>query len=566
MASGFSRKSGGGGLTWPLVILVAGVLAYANSLSGPLLFDDENSILNNPTLRSVGASLSPPRDTPVAGRPVVNLTFALNHALGGVDVTGYHVVNVAIHIAAALVLFGIVRRTLRLPSLADRFAASSAGLPPEGGSHVAVACALLWLLHPLQTEAVNYLTQRTESLMGLFYLLTLYCSIRRWTGAAVAACALGMLCKESMVTAPVMVVLYDRVFMFDSVRDAFRARRGLYAGLAATWLVLAAVMASTPRTSIGFSAGTDAWTYLLNQAEMVARYLWLSIWPRALVLDYGLPRPLTPADVVLPGAIVVAALAATAVALRYAPKLGFLGAWLFVTLAPTSSIVPIATEVGAERRMYLALAALVVLVVIALSRLRGWQFAVPVAALCALAAAGTVLRNQEYRSRLEIARTIVERRPHGRGHFLFGNELLNAGQREPAMAQFRLSARDYPGAHFALGTELLGEGRLNEGVAEIETFLRLLPDHVSAVPARDLLGQGHIALRNFGAAADQFRYLADNAPTYRGSGNGVLTNLGYALAASGRIAESVPVLERAVAAEPGNAAARDLLGRVRPGR
>src|SRR5688572_17007480 len=88
------------GVRWrAAVIVLAGVLAYANSLSGPFLFDDENSIVNNPTIRSVGAALSPPRDTPVAGRPVVNLTFALNYAADGLDVTGYHAVNIAVHIA-----------------------------------------------------------------------------------------------------------------------------------------------------------------------------------------------------------------------------------------------------------------------------------------------------------------------------------------------------------------------------------------------------------------------------------------------------------------------------------
>ena len=173
---------------------------------------------------------------------------------------------------------------------------------------MALACALIWVVHPLQTEAVNYLSERTESLMGLFYLLTLYCGIRgadpqggqtpRWRAAAIAACAAGMACKESMVTAPVMVVLYDRVFLFDSFRAAFRARRGFYAGLFAGWLVLAVLMASTPRTSVGF--GSNPWVYLLNQAQLVARYLWLSIWPRGLVVDYGLPRPLTLGDAIRP--------------------------------------------------------------------------------------------------------------------------------------------------------------------------------------------------------------------------------------------------------------------------
>ena len=560
-----------------LLIVLAGVLTYATTLSNPLLFDDENAILNNTTIRSLDTALRPPRDTPVAGRPLVNFTFALNYAAGGLDVGGYHAVNIAIHIAAALALFGVVRRTLLLPRLAPRFGAAA--------STMALASALVWLLHPLQTEAVNYLSERTESLMGLFYLLTLYCTLRGsdpgdvayggqtpkhgdsrwWRAAAVAACALGMACKESMVTAPVVVVLYDRIFRFASFRDAFRARRGLYAGLAASWLVLGMLMAATPRTSVGFAAGTGAWTYLLNQAELVARYLWLSIWPRALVLDYGLPRALSLADVIGPGLLVIALIAATVAAFRFAPTLAFLGAWFFMTLAPTSSFVPIATEVGAERRMYLPLAALVVLAVVGMSRLRRWAFAGGTAALCVLLALGTVLRNQEYRSRLSIARTIVERRPHGRAHFLLGSELIAAGQREAALVQLRLSARDYPGARFALGTEMLAEGKTAEAVVEITAFLKALPNDASVAPARDMLGRAYLSQRRFAEAAEQFRILSEQFPSYRGASNDILLMLGYALAASGRVGEAVPVLERAVQANPGDAAAQDLLRRVRPG-
>lgn len=470
---------------------MAGALVYWNSLSGPFLFDDQNSILGNPQIRQLSplsVPLSPPRDTPVAGRPVVNLTFALNYAYGGFDVTGYHVVNIAIHLLASLTLFGLIRRT------------------PGASLDFAFACALVWMLHPLQTEPVNYLTQRTESLMGLFYLLTLYCAVRGWTAAAVAACAAGMASKESMVTAPLVVALYDRIFLFDSWRAAFRARRGLYAGVAGTWGVLAALMSTTPRTTVGFEGQTTWWTYLLNQFEMIARYLGLTLWPRALVLDYGLPRPLTFGDV-LPEAVLVIALGiATVVALVRWPRVGFLAAWFFITLGPTSSIVPIQTEVGAERRMYLPLAGLVVLVSLAGYRLiphRKVAHGLAIVA-CVLLAAGTFLRNREYQSRLSIAQTVVDRRPSGRGHFLLGNELLEAGRRDAALVQFRESVRDYPGAHFAIGTEMMVDGRFDDAIVELEAFLRLQPRHVNALAARDLLGRAYLATGRLDDAEREF--------------------------------------------------------------
>lgn len=556
------------GIGWHAVIIIGALaITYVNSLGSPFLFDDTNSIVNNPQIRQIGTSLTPPRETPVAGRPLVNLSFALNFAAHGLSVTGYHVTNVAIHIAAALVLFGLVRRTLLLPRLARYFG--------RGSADIALACALLWGLHPLNTESVNYLTQRSESLMGLCYLLTLYSSLRGWRTASVAFCAAGMLCKESMVTAPLMVVLYDRVFVFNSFREALRVRRAQYGGLAASWLVLAGLLAGVPRTSIGFDTGTRPSTYLLNQVAIVCRYLMLSFWPRALVLDYGLPQTLTLGAVLMPGIAIATLIAATLAAFRYAPMLGFLGAWFFVTLAPTSSIVPIATEVGAERRMYLPLIAVVVLIVTIVARafsrdqpsertrLSAAAFRMTVGALCLALAGATMVRNREYASRLTLAETIVERRPHGRGRYFLALELMANGRKNEAIQQLQLSVADYPAARFALGTELLAEGKAAEAVSELRAFLRAFPNHVNSAYAHDMLGRLYLAQGQFSNAVQEYRTIEASFPGYRGMHDDIAVNLGYALAASGRLTESIPVLERAIAANPDNTKARDLLAHVR---
>ena len=155
------------------IVLVAGILTYANSLSGPFILDDQSTIADNQQIRewwSPSSVLVPETDTAIAGRPIVNLSFAVNYAIGGLDVRGYHAGNIAIHLICALLAFGVMRRTLELPRMRDRFGGSSANL--------ACAVALLWVVHPLNSEVVDYLTERTESLMALFYLLTLYASIR----------------------------------------------------------------------------------------------------------------------------------------------------------------------------------------------------------------------------------------------------------------------------------------------------------------------------------------------------------------------------------------------------
>ena len=355
------------GVWWRASLLVlAGLVVYWNSFSGPFVFDDVASVVENQQIRSwrLADVLAPEREAPTAGRPLVNASFAFNYALGGLDVRGYHAWNLGVHLACALLLFGVVRRTLQAPALRARFGDRAADL--------AFAVALLWAVHPLNTEVVDYITQRTESMMGMFYLATMYASLRavtepswRWPSVAALCCAAGMACKESMVTAPLMVALYDRSFVFPSVRDAWARRWRLYAGLAAAWIVLALLLWSGPRAhSAGFASGITAWTYLLNQTRMIPHYLRLAIWPRSLVVNYGWPAPVTLADV-LPQALFISVLfVATVVALVRSPALGFAGAWFFVTLAPTSSIVPIATEVGAERRMYLPLIAIIALAVV----------------------------------------------------------------------------------------------------------------------------------------------------------------------------------------------------------
>ena len=274
-----------------------------------------------------------------------------------------------------------------------------------------------------------------------------------------------MLCKESMVTAPVVVVLYDVVFVFESFRRALSERWRFYAALCASWVVLTAVMWSGPRVrSAGFSVGVDPWTYLLNQTVMITQYLRLAVWPRALVANYGWPVALTLRDVLPQALFVTALLALTAVALIRQPKWGFLGAWFFVTLAPTSSIVPIATEVGAERRMYLPLIALVVLAVVSASssskRAVPAGGAVVLAVVATLFALGTFTRNREYASELVLARTILERYPTSVAHHILGTQLLMAGDREAGMKELRQAV---PGAPQGV---LHARGRAPEGREE----------------------------------------------------------------------------------------------------
>jgi Flp pilus assembly protein TadD len=387
-----------------------------------------------------------------------------------------------------------------------------------------------------------------------------------------------MATKESMVTAPIAVVLYDLVFEFDSAADAWTSRALLYAGLAATWLELGVIIWRWPRSTVG-GALVGPWTYLLNQAQMIGRYLALAFWPQSLVVDYGLPRALALRDVAAEGAVVLALLGATALAFVRWPAAGFLGAMFFLTLAPTSSIVPIATEVGAERRMYLPLAALVVLIVslcgLLVDRLRvrrggrskrllAAAIGVSVAVVAALAIR-TTYRNREYQSALSLWETVVERRPQGRARFALANQLLEAGRHDEAIAQLRQAVLDFPDARAGLGTELLAKGELDEGVAVLEAFVEANPSAPNRAPARPMLATGYLGLAQESLRRQQFARAAaqaQNSLRYSPNSAEAHNALGAALASQGQLDQAVQEFREAVRIDPRNASAANNLARA----
>ena len=496
---------------WLGALLTAAVIAtYTNALSAPFVLDDQASVVQNPSIRHLSNLedvLRTVPDSPVAGRPLVSLSFALNYAAGGLSPRGYRLVNLALHALCAVLLMAVAGRLL--------------------GPIPAFAVALLWALHPLNSEVVNYISQRTESMMAAFYLLTLYAAIRalavkrpgRWHALATVSCVLGALCKESIATAALVVALYDRLLVFDSWRETFARRGRLYAGLALSWVVVGLSVASGAREAVaGFSSGVSPWTYLLNQTVMITEYLRLTVWPDRLIVYYGWPQPLTVADVAPYAAFVVLLAIATVVAMKRLPPVGFLGAWFFLTLAPASSIVPVATEVGAERRMYLPLAALVCLVVMAgaaiwrRARMPAMAAASAVALVAGALAAATVARNREYQSAVTLTRTVVERRPSAVAHHMLGEALLDDKQTNEAIRHLREAvAQGNSRAAYRLGATLYNAGEYDDAIRQLEVFVRtwkvpqqprwLEPADGEVVIAQLAIGRSHLAKQRWAAAA-----------------------------------------------------------------
>jgi protein O-mannosyl-transferase len=421
----------------PLLLAGAVLLAYVNSFSGAFLFDDYVGIVRNPRIAGLASVLSG------TARPVVDFTFWLNYVADGYKVAGYHLINLAIHAGAALTLYGLVRRTLCVDAI-----------PPEvrrAASGLALATALLWGVHPLLTGSVTYICQRAESLMGLFYLQTLYAATRAaakprsaWAVWAVLACGLGMGSKEVMVTAPLLVPIYDRIFLYTSWRDAWRKRWPLYLALFATygvaWLDTTVKHRADPFNFLVWK-GTSPVRYALTQVGVIQHYLRLCVWPHPLCLDYGWPPAESIKQVWSGGIVLAVAGGAVLWCLRRHPAASFPGLWFFAILAPTSSVLP-RPDFAFEHRMYLPLAGVVVCVVLVAHRLLRnrarpvFQLALAGAAAVVLAAT-THARNTDYRTEVAMWRDVVRQRPDNlRARNDLAVALSEAGRAGEALAEY----------------------------------------------------------------------------------------------------------------------------------
>ncbi len=491
-----------------LLIAIAILFVYSNAFNGPFVFDDEVSIEKNQSIRTLwplSRSLWAPQDTPTAGRPAVNLTFALNYAWGRQEVLGYHLVNVLLHTFNAFLLFGLIHKSLENSPWQDWTSTFPMGFP--------FLIVLLWAVHPLHTETVNYVTQRTELLMAFFFLSTMlsariawdatrYWSRLAWTGVCVACCALGMTSKEVMVVAPVMVVLYDLAVMKQIPSSLMKSRGLFYASLASTWGILAALLTTNPRgESAGFGLSINPFDYLTTQFWAIAQYLRLSIWPVGLCGDYGVFRVLEIGiwiPYLLPISILIIA---TLWAWFHCRILSFLGLWFFLILSPSTSVVPIMTEPIAERRMYLSLAAVIVVVIVGVSYFAQWSshwfemkfsprvslpsnrqhtlVAIALLAIAATFAGISHARNGVYQNKIVYWKDVVQKKPkNARGYQNLGNAFLEAKQIELARTNYeqaKLLAPSDADSHYNMGVWQMNYGNSDEAIASFDRALSIKP-------------------------------------------------------------------------------------------
>lgn len=595
----------------PLILIAAGFGVYANSCSGPFIIDDLAGIVENPDIRHWGGwwnTIAVSLNSTISGRPLMWFTLAVNYWWHGLDVWGYHAVNVCLHVSCMLLTFGILRRTMLLPywkgSFDNRSAAVTAGV-----------MTALWGVHPLLTETVVYVSQRMELLSGLFYLLTLYFSIRAWDSkaivlhvAAVASAAIGLLAKEQVASAPIAVILFDSVFVFGSLFAALRARALFYLGLASTWMIFVVLTSYGPRSAaVGFDLGVSAADYLRTQAGVLVHYLRLSVWPDPLCISYAdWPIQHSWAASALPGLFILALLFLTVYALWKRSWMGYAGAWFFLILGPSSSFVPIITEIAAERRMYLPLISIIALAVAGgvvvvrqmAGRLAGPRIARPLVASITLlvfagAAGATLHRNTQFRTTEAILGATLIARPEDelvrgalmqdaalRGdmdqahklfqdglrvnpksesvHYNWGECLAMTGNVDAAIEQFRLLLTLNAENHRAqrrLGMLLMQTGRAAEAVDQLAAGLWKAPEYFSGY---NNLGVAQASLNRNDEAVASFQTAIELNPRFADA----YFNLGSVLIRLERLTEAKSALQQAVQLSPHDITIRMLFAEV----
>lgn len=485
------------------LIIAFGLAAYSNSFTELFAgLDGKESIRDNPYSRRVwplaeamSLPLWEPRivldETPaIAHRPSYAFSLALITHLFGLNPRAHHAANVAIHIAAALTLFGIVRRTLAR----QRFRRISTA----ECTWLALAAALLWLVHPLQTESVTFIAQRAESLMGLMLLLTVYCAIRArdgahrgaWQAAAVAACVVGTGSKQTAALAPLLVLLYDYIFTEPGTKWS----RPLFylALLVPAWMVLLTIAGKVA----GHFEPDRYLSFALAQPRVIVHYLRLTLWPDDLYVyvNTHLFDVDSIATVLAPATFLTALFAGTVWAIWRRHWLGFIGGWFFITLGPTSSFIGIA-DVIQEHRMYVPLAALAVLAAIAgdatvrkaTSRLAPRsrtlvKTGVLLAIVLALATR-TYIRNWDYHREFAMIHMADLHEDYRilADHYLSRPQLIRAeAERAEETLKSASDPRDIAFAHFIRGLAYEQRGELENAIRELREVLHLQPNFAYA--------------------------------------------------------------------------------------
>lgn len=535
------------------LIAVVGLIAYSNTFEVPFVFDDANSIVKNPVITSLDNFLSSSEGyTYSPGRVVGYFSFALNYRFGELEVAGYHAVNLAIHIINALLVYFLVSLTFRTPYFRAWRIGQSAKSREHSGKYVidssyalspapyaqliALFSALLFVSHPIQTQAVTYIVQRITSLATMFYLLSLVFYIRgrlasRLAGRlagyvfSLASAVLAMRTKEITFTLPLVIILYE-VFFFKAALK----KRLLFLAPVLLALIIILISVINSDRSLGellseldektrAQAIGSRWVYFVTEIRVITTYIRLIFFPinQNLAYDYPVYRSILSLEV-FPSFIFILSILGVAAYLFYRSQIASLSSrvsdtqpqvaplmsrlvafgifWFFITLSIESSFIPIA-DVIVEHRVYLPSVGIFIAVAAGMTAVANYFSSKTTAVTAILAiiiivfSAATYMRNNVWRSARELWEDTALKSPETiRPFYNLGNEYLKQQQYDKAIEMYQRALQIKPkefvvsdaylGSYNNLGIAYCSIGQYETAIELFNQFIKQNPGYIEA--------------------------------------------------------------------------------------
>lgn len=560
--------------THVILIILLGLLVYSNTFQTPFVFDDEIGVSKNITIRDLGYITEAYGSGLISlTRPIGQMTFTLNYVLNGLDVAGYHILNLLIHLGCGLLVYRLLILILKTGELARYFQKPDSEVFRIPGL-ISLLAALLFVSHPIQTQAVTYIVQRFTSLATFFYLMSfvLYLESRfsastkgryAFYGLSLITAVLAMKTKEISFTLPLLIILVEFMFFRGEIRKRIIYLIPLTLTMIIIPLSLIAGMQGSSQTGIGRAldemakgaslSSISRSDYLFTQFRVIVTYIRLLFLPVQQNLDYDYPIyetfftfPVFSSFLFLLSIFVWGVYLLYRSYSRDEERRGMLRLmsfgifWFFITISMESSIIPIADVIN-EHRLYLPSVGFFIFIMSGIIWVAGRQqnrlindktilsvLVVVVIVLSGIAYA----RNVVWQDEVKLWEDVVKKSP------------------AKPRAQYNL--------HESSGRYYLNQGRYMDALSEFQVVLKLKADF--ADPHKNL-GYTYLKLRQFNKALEEYQ----TALKYEPNSYEIHFNLGNIYFSMARAKEAVQEYQLAVKLNPHDTEARRKLEALQSG-